>query len=98
MVCPQGLKFDSQRFAWDNPSTVADRVQAAIEAARQRFGNYIASGPTIYAGFSQGATLPARYYSTNATAFRSWRSRRAATICSAIRLSCRSCMPKGLLA
>ena len=57
VVCPQGLKFDSQRFAWDFPSTIAHRVQAAIDAARQRFGPYIASGPTIYAGFSQGATL-----------------------------------------
>ena len=50
VVCPQGLKFDSQRFAWDSPSTIARRVQAAIDAARARFGPYIADGPTIYAG------------------------------------------------
>ncbi len=57
VVCPQGLRFDSQRFAWNVPSTIARRAQAAIDAARQRFGAYIADGPTIYAGFSQGATL-----------------------------------------
>jgi predicted esterase len=57
VVCPQGLKFDSQRFAWDSPSTIARRVQAAIDAVRARFGPYIADGPTIYAGFSQGATM-----------------------------------------
>jgi len=57
VVCPQGLKFDSQRFAWDSPSTIARRVEAAIDAARARFGRYIADGPTIYAGFSQGATM-----------------------------------------
>ena len=57
VVCPQGLKVDSQRFAWDFPSTIARRVQAAIDAARARFGAYIADGPTIYAGFSQGATM-----------------------------------------
>jgi predicted esterase len=57
VVCPQGLKFDSQRFAWDSPSTIARRVQAAIDAARARFGPYIADGPIIYAGFSQGATM-----------------------------------------
>lgn len=60
VVCPQGLKFDSQRFAWDSPSTIARRVEAAIEAVRARFGPYIADGPTIYAGFSQGATMAGR--------------------------------------
>jgi predicted esterase len=57
VVCPQGLKYDSQRFAWDAPGTIARRVQGAIDAARARFGPYIADGPTVYAGFSQGATM-----------------------------------------
>jgi predicted esterase len=57
VVCPQGLKLDSQRFAWDSPRTIARRVQAAIDAARARFGPYVADGPTVYAGFSQGATM-----------------------------------------
>jgi len=57
VVCPEGLKFDAQRFAWDSPRTIQRRVDAAIDAARARFGPYIARGPLLYAGFSQGATL-----------------------------------------
>jgi predicted esterase len=46
-----------QRFAWDGPRTIEQRLQSAVAAVRARFGAYIAEGPTIYAGFSQGATL-----------------------------------------
>lgn len=59
VVCPQGLKMDAMRFAWDNPQTIQRRVEGAIVAARARFGAYIAEGPTLYVGFSQGATLSA---------------------------------------
>lgn len=57
VVCPQGLPMDANRFAWDQPKTIASRVQSAIAAVRARFGAYIADGPTLYLGFSQGATL-----------------------------------------
>jgi predicted esterase len=57
VVCPQGRKMDSMRFAWDSPETIRQRVARAISAARTRFGQYIADGPTLYVGFSQGATL-----------------------------------------
>jgi predicted esterase len=57
VVCPRGLPMDAQRFAWDQPKTIARRVERAILAARARFGAYIAPGPTLYLGFSQGATL-----------------------------------------
>jgi predicted esterase len=57
VVCPQGMKMDPTRFAWDNPETIRKRVASAIAAARVRFGEYIAEGPTLYVGFSQGATL-----------------------------------------
>ena len=57
VVCPQGRKMDSMRFAWDSPETIRKRVASAIAAARARFGEYIAEGPTLYVGFSQGATL-----------------------------------------
>ena len=57
VVCPQGRKMDATRFAWDNAETIRRRVAAAIVAARARFGDYIADGPTLYVGFSQGATL-----------------------------------------
>jgi predicted esterase len=57
VVCPQGLKMDGTRFAWDSPSTIARRVEASLAALHARFGEYVATGPAIYAGFSQGATL-----------------------------------------
>lgn len=57
VVCPQGLKMDALRFAWDSPRSIERGVASAIAAARARFGPYIADGPTLYVGFSQGATL-----------------------------------------
>lgn len=57
VVCPQGLKMDAQRFAWDSAQTIRKRVPQAIAAARARFGAYISDGPVMYVGFSQGATL-----------------------------------------
>jgi predicted esterase len=57
VVCPQGMKMDKMRFAWDSAETIRRRVASAIVAARARFGEYIAEGPTLYVGFSQGATL-----------------------------------------
>jgi len=57
VVCPQGSKMDPQRFAWDSAETIRRRVAGAIKAAQARFGEYIAEGPTLYVGFSQGATL-----------------------------------------
>ncbi len=57
VVCPQGMKMDPQRFAWDSAETIRRRVASAILAARARFNDYIADGPTLYVGFSQGATL-----------------------------------------
>ena len=57
VVCPQGMKMDAMRFGWDSAETIRRRVASAILAARARFGQYIADGPTLYVGFSQGATL-----------------------------------------
>ena len=57
VVCPQGLKMDAMRFGWDSAETIRRRVASALVAVRARFGEYIAEGPTLYVGFSQGATL-----------------------------------------
>ncbi|MGC4093334.1 MAG: hypothetical protein QM756_36670 [Polyangiaceae bacterium] len=57
VVCPRGLPMDAQRFGWDNGAGIARRVAQAISAVKARYGPYIASGPTLYLGFSQGATL-----------------------------------------
>jgi len=57
VVCPQGMKMDAMRFGWDSAETIRRRVASAVTAVRARFGEYIADGPTLYVGFSQGATL-----------------------------------------
>ncbi|HEX3775152.1 MAG TPA: hypothetical protein VHV51_11850 [Polyangiaceae bacterium] len=57
VVCPQGLKFDSTRFAWDSARTIERSVREALLAVRSRYAEYVAPGPVIYLGFSQGATL-----------------------------------------
>jgi predicted esterase len=57
VVCPQGLKMDAERFGWDSPATIERRVEAALAAVHARFGAYVAEGPTLYVGFSQGATM-----------------------------------------
>ncbi|HEY0467112.1 MAG TPA: hypothetical protein VGC79_23085, partial [Polyangiaceae bacterium] len=44
-------------FGWDSAETIRRRVAGALVAVRARFGEYIAEGPTLYVGFSQGATL-----------------------------------------
>ena len=59
VVCPQGLKMGGMRFGWDSAETIRKRVKSAVAAARARFGEYIAEGPTLFVGFSQGATLAA---------------------------------------
>lgn len=60
VVCPRGLPMGGDRFAWDQPTTIQKAVARSVAAARSQFGAYIAHGPTIYVGFSQGATLAAR--------------------------------------
>ena len=57
VVCPQGRPLSSETFAWASSSELERRVDAAIDTARARYGEYVAAGPMIYAGFSQGATL-----------------------------------------
>jgi predicted esterase len=56
VVCPHGSPFGAA-FAWSTVEQLDKRVIAAISAVRARYGAYVDSGPAIYAGFSQGATL-----------------------------------------
>jgi predicted esterase len=57
VACPRGAPHGSSRFAWSSSRQLGQRVEVAIELTRARFGPYVDSGPMIYAGFSQGATL-----------------------------------------
>ncbi len=57
VACPRGSRHGEDRFAWASSRQLSERVEAAVARTRERFGAYVASGPLIYAGFSQGATL-----------------------------------------
>ena len=57
IACPRGSKQSHDRFAWSSPKQLAVAVDAAVSQTRARFGSYVAAGPLIYAGFSQGASL-----------------------------------------
>lgn len=60
VVCPRGSPTDGERFAWDKPETIASAVERALAGTRARYGEYVANGPVLYLGFSQGATLAER--------------------------------------
>ena len=69
VVCPQGNKLTPQTFAWGSPQVLAMRVDAAVAAARAKFGPYLDSGSMIFAGFSQGATFAEPFLRQNAARF-----------------------------
>ena len=56
IVCPTGNPGGAPGgFVWGNDAAVEREVSAAVEAARVRFGEYVASGCILLTGFSQGA-------------------------------------------
>jgi predicted esterase len=57
VVCPEGSASGGGRFAWPSSQAIWSAIEAALPALRARFPGYVADGPMIYAGFSQGATL-----------------------------------------
>jgi predicted esterase len=57
VVCPRGSALTTDKFAWSSPQQLAQRVERAVSRTRELFGAHVDSGPMIYAGFSQGATL-----------------------------------------
>jgi predicted esterase len=69
VVCPQGNKMTPQTFAWASPQVLATRVDAAVAAARAKFGPYVDAGAMIFAGFSQGATFAEPFLRQNAARF-----------------------------
>jgi predicted esterase len=69
VVCPQGSVLSPTTFAWATAEQLGKRCDAALEALTLRYGAYVASGPLIYAGFSQGATLAQKYLLEHAARF-----------------------------
>lgn len=48
-----------QGFFFRHHHALEKEVLASLEALRERFGQRVADGPVVYAGFSQGATMGA---------------------------------------
>ena len=57
VVCPSGLKVQPHVHVWSSSQHIDDSVDAALAALKAKYGPYVADGPPIYAGFSQGANL-----------------------------------------
>jgi predicted esterase len=55
VVCTRGLRIQDTAFYYPHHFFVDRECTAALEALRARFGARIASGPALYAGYSQGA-------------------------------------------
>ena len=57
------------KLAWASPTELATRVELAVAGARERFSEYIDTGPMIFAGFSQGATFAEPFLRAHAARF-----------------------------
>jgi predicted esterase len=69
VVCPRGVAMTADKFAWSSSQQLAERVESAVARAGELFGAYVAAGPMIYAGFSQGATLAEPFLREHAARF-----------------------------
>ena len=58
VVCPAGRRA-GDLYVWSSGAMIGDAIDAALGAARAKYGAYMADGPMVYAAFSQGATLAA---------------------------------------
>ena len=57
VVCPAGRKVRTGTYVWSSSSAIDEAVDAALVAVKERYGPYVADGPSIYVAFSQGANL-----------------------------------------
>jgi len=56
VLCPQGVPLRAA-YAWGSSESSAQLAFEARDELRARSGAYVAEGPLLYAGFSQGASL-----------------------------------------
>ena len=56
VLCPQGVPLRTG-YAWPSAEAIAKQGFEARDALRARYPAYVAEGPMLLAGFSQGATL-----------------------------------------
>lgn len=61
IVCPGGVPHPAWKdtFVWSSSAHVEKAMALAMEATSARFGAYVAEGPRVFTGFSQGSVLGA---------------------------------------
>jgi predicted esterase len=71
VVCPRGrsISADSASYYYPDHHQLEAEVRATLEAARREFCPLLASGPALYAGYSQGATMGALFIAQRAEPF-----------------------------
>lgn len=66
VVCPEAKNVHpdstatSRTFVWGSSAAIASQADRAVAALRSRYAAWVADGPLIYGGWSQGATLAAQ--------------------------------------
>jgi pimeloyl-ACP methyl ester carboxylesterase len=58
VLCPRGTPYPGggePRFTWKSAKSTEDELRAALRALKQRFGEHVAPGAAVLAGFSLGA-------------------------------------------
>jgi predicted esterase len=55
IVCPRGTPVTKDKFAWSGSAAIERVLLKSVVKVRERFGDYVAPAPHVYAGFSQGA-------------------------------------------
>jgi pimeloyl-ACP methyl ester carboxylesterase len=58
VVCPRGEGTESSLY-WPSPAKTLAAIDALLDVTRAKFGDWLASGPTVLAGFSMGASQAA---------------------------------------
>jgi len=63
VVCPVGVPAQwKDTFSWGSAEMIATRSERAVAAVKARYADYIAEGPLVYGGWSQGATLASQVF------------------------------------
>lgn len=55
IACPRGSAVSRDKYAWASSLAIERVALKAVSRVRERFGEYVAPAPHVYAGFSQGA-------------------------------------------
>jgi predicted esterase len=74
VVCPRGMKHPGSppgdpHHRYASNAALEREIHAALDALKVRYSDFVAPGPVVYAGFSQGAIMGAPIISRNPSLF-----------------------------